>query len=278
MVAPPISALDKNACASYGGLVPGHNHGRYLPLVSGLEMSFFLVRIIEDSPITVVGPLRPSFPFVGTSLPLIDASSASAITASDKGPYLVRGKPLVLKLMPNFFDFIKPDKSLASIWVRFPSLRLECWSSSCLFKIAKVIGNPMRCNDPITIMSRLSFARIFCTKCQLSGHTSNAYLNNSTSTEAHPSPGMTKKMYVSPSGSLEDMALKGSILSSPHVASLSCHQDSGNVIDDPSAIDDPPQDASLIQSKRPYMTRSKSLFIPSDTLISVVNIASRRPS
>ncbi|KAL3598276.1 hypothetical protein D5086_006194 [Populus alba] len=154
MVASPISALDKNARASYGGLVPGHNHGRYLPLVSGLEMSFFL----------------------------------------------------------------------------------------------------------------------------LSRHTSNAYLNKSTSTEAHPSPGMTKKMYVSPSGSLEDMALKGSILSSPHVASLSCHQDSGNVIDDPSVINDPPQDASLIQSKRPYMTRSKSLFIPFDTLISVVNIASRRPS
>nr|TKS16333.1 hypothetical protein D5086_0000023810 [Populus alba] len=259
MVASPISALDKNARASYGGLVPGHNHGRYLPLVSGLEMSFFLVRIIEDSPITVVGPLRPSSSFIGTSLPLIDASSASAITASNKGPCLVRGKPLVLKPMPNFFDFIKPDKSLASIWVRFPSLWLECWSSSCLFKIAKVIGNPMRCNDPITIMSRLSFARvmieanllanlihfinisllngtnlkqrviyeylqIFCTKCQLSRHTSNAYLNKSTSTEAHPSPGMTKKMYVSPSGSLEDMALKGSILSSPHVASLSCHQ------------------------------------------------------
>ncbi|KAL9404012.1 hypothetical protein Peur_000984 [Populus x canadensis] len=46
---------------------------------------------------------------------------------------------------------------------------------------------------------------------------------------------------------------------------------------------DPPKDASLVQSKRVYMTRSKSLFapvlpIPSTTPLSVVDTASRKPS
>ena len=78
---------------------------------------------------------------------------------------------------------------------------------------------------------------------------------------------MTKRMHVSPSGSLEDVALEGSVPSSPPAASLPCPQvaeagsgdaviwgkkakllpkcsqyaqDFGNVVDDPSATDDPP--------------------------------------
>lgn len=87
------------------------------------------------------------------------------------------------------------------------------------------------------------------------------WLNNSTSTEAPPSPGMTKRMHVSPSGSLEDVALEGSVpsLPCPQVAEAGsgdavrwgkkakllpkCSQhaeDFGNVVDDPSATNDPP--------------------------------------
>jgi hypothetical protein len=55
-----------------------------------------------------------------------------------------------------------------------------------------------------------------------------------------------------------------------------------DVINDPSSIEDPPQDVSLVQSKRVYMTRSKSLFasilpIPSATSLDVVDTAGRRP-
>jgi len=55
-----------------------------------------------------------------------------------------------------------------------------------------------------------------------------------------------------------------------------------DVINDPSSTKDPPQDVSLVQSKRVYMTRSKSLFasvlpIPSATSLEVVDTAGRRP-
>jgi hypothetical protein len=55
-----------------------------------------------------------------------------------------------------------------------------------------------------------------------------------------------------------------------------------DVINDPSSTEDPPQDVSLVQSKRVYMSRSKSLFasvlpIPSATSLEMVDTASRRP-
>jgi hypothetical protein len=55
-----------------------------------------------------------------------------------------------------------------------------------------------------------------------------------------------------------------------------------DVINDPYSTEDPPQDVSLVQSKRVYMTRSKSLFasvlpIPSAISLDVVDTTSRRP-
>jgi hypothetical protein len=88
------------------------------------------------------------------------SSKADMVKVLYKGPYSVQGKPLVLKPMPTFSYFSKPDMSFASIWVHFPNLPLECWSSSCLFKIVKAIGNPLRCDDHTNTMSRLSFSRV----------------------------------------------------------------------------------------------------------------------
>ncbi|KAJ6932433.1 hypothetical protein NC651_008005 [Populus alba x Populus x berolinensis] len=244
MVAPSISALNENVPAGYRGLVPGHNHGPW-------RSSPPYFRVWNES--LCVMPLKPLLLPVGFQEVLYVA-------------YLLHRCHFVLYL-----------------------------------QIAKAIGNPMRYDDPTTTMSWLYFARvmievnlsadlihfikislldgtnlkqrviyeylqIFCTKCHLFGHTRIASLNNSTSTEAHPNPGMTKKMHVAEAGSGDAVRWRGKYA-----------LDSGNVIDDPSTTDDPPQDTSLLQSKRPYMSRSKRLLILSDTLISVVNIAGKRP-
>jgi hypothetical protein len=77
------------------------------------------------------------------------------------GPYFVFGRPFILKVMPEFFDFTAIDMMHMPIWVRFPNLPLKCWSSICLFKIASMIGKPVHCDSPTASMTRLSDARIF---------------------------------------------------------------------------------------------------------------------
>ena len=40
------------------------------------------------------------------------------------GPYDFFGRPLILKIMPDFFDFQSPDMTTMPTWVRFPNLPL----------------------------------------------------------------------------------------------------------------------------------------------------------
>ncbi|KAJ6288914.1 hypothetical protein OIU76_024818 [Salix suchowensis] len=40
------------------------------------------------------------------------------------GPYLVYGQPLILKSMPEFFDFSTADMSIVSVWIKLPNLPL----------------------------------------------------------------------------------------------------------------------------------------------------------
>ncbi|KAL9376616.1 hypothetical protein Peur_030736 [Populus x canadensis] len=92
----------------------------------------------------------------------------------------------------------------------------------------------------------------------VSSGSSNACLNNSSSTVVPPSLEKAKRQHVSSSGSLEDMAPIG-----------------------PSLIASCPQVAKAVagsESKRVYMTKSKSLFalvlpIPSATPLDVVDTA-----
>jgi hypothetical protein len=76
------------------------------------------------------------------------------------GPYYVFGRPLILKVMPDFFDFTSPDMTKMPTWVRFPNLPLRCWTPLCLSKLASVIGKPIHYDDPTTNMIRLSYARV----------------------------------------------------------------------------------------------------------------------
>ena len=76
------------------------------------------------------------------------------------GPYLVYGRPLVLRPMTKFFDFSCEEMSRVPVWVKFPSLPLCCWSPICLSKIASVIGKPIQCDQLTSNLSRMSYARV----------------------------------------------------------------------------------------------------------------------
>ncbi|KAL0300491.1 UNVERIFIED_CONTAM: hypothetical protein Scaly_3045000 [Sesamum calycinum] len=44
-----------------------------------------------------------------------------------EGPYFIYGRPLLLKPMPDCFEFKEDDISLTPVWATLPSLPLECW-------------------------------------------------------------------------------------------------------------------------------------------------------
>jgi hypothetical protein len=77
------------------------------------------------------------------------------------GPYLVYGRPLILRLMIEYFDFSHEEMSRVPVWVKFLNLPLKCWSSpTCLSKIASVLGKPIQCDKLTSNLSRLSYARV----------------------------------------------------------------------------------------------------------------------
>jgi len=76
------------------------------------------------------------------------------------GPYLVYGRPLIIKAMPEYFDFGTIEMSCVLVWVMFPNLPLKCWSLRCLCKIANKLGKPIQSDQLTFNISRISYARV----------------------------------------------------------------------------------------------------------------------
>ncbi|KAK4390170.1 putative ribonuclease H protein [Sesamum angolense] len=75
-------------------------------------------------------------------------------------PYFVYGKPLLLKTMPDCFEFKEDDISLTPVWATRPSLPLECWHPNALGKIGSRLGIPIAMDSLTMKMERVSYARI----------------------------------------------------------------------------------------------------------------------
>ncbi|XP_022880390.1 uncharacterized protein LOC111397618 [Olea europaea var. sylvestris] len=75
------------------------------------------------------------------------------------GPYLVYGRPLMLKVMPSYFDFDDKDVSTLPIWINLLGLPLEFWNTSALGKIVSKVGKPISTDKVTTTRGRLSYAR-----------------------------------------------------------------------------------------------------------------------
>ncbi|KAK4416776.1 hypothetical protein Salat_2503100 [Sesamum alatum] len=76
------------------------------------------------------------------------------------GPYFVYGRPLLLKNMPDCFEFKDDDISVTPVWAIFPSLPLECWHQNALGKIGSRLGTPIAMDSLTMSMERVSYARI----------------------------------------------------------------------------------------------------------------------
>jgi hypothetical protein len=71
------------------------------------------------------------------------ANEEDKLNVLSGGPYLVYGRPLILRAMPEYFDFSSSNMHTVPVWVKFPNLPFKCWSLKCLSKIASVLGKPI---------------------------------------------------------------------------------------------------------------------------------------
>ncbi|XP_022878006.1 uncharacterized protein LOC111395991 [Olea europaea var. sylvestris] len=75
------------------------------------------------------------------------------------GPHLVYGRPLILKVMPRYFDFNDKDVSTMPVWINLPGLPLEFWNTNALGKIVSKVGKPISTDKVTASRGRLSYAR-----------------------------------------------------------------------------------------------------------------------
>lgn len=76
------------------------------------------------------------------------------------GPYLIFGRPLMLKCMPSCFEFDDHELLNLPIWITLPGLPLECWNATVLSKIASRIGKPITTDEMTELKKRVSYARV----------------------------------------------------------------------------------------------------------------------
>ncbi|KAJ6323972.1 hypothetical protein OIU76_011301 [Salix suchowensis] len=76
------------------------------------------------------------------------------------GPYLVYGRPLILRSMSEYFDFSSSEMTQVPVWIKFPNLPLKYWTPRCLSKLASVLGKPIQCDKLTATKERVSYARV----------------------------------------------------------------------------------------------------------------------
>lgn len=76
------------------------------------------------------------------------------------GPYMIYGRPLILKHMQPLFEFGACTASVIPTWILLPGLPIDLWNSKVLDKICSRVGVPL-CTDRMTgLKERISYARV----------------------------------------------------------------------------------------------------------------------
>ncbi|XP_019257861.1 PREDICTED: uncharacterized protein LOC109236096 [Nicotiana attenuata] len=75
-------------------------------------------------------------------------------------PYTFNNRPMILKVWEPDFQMCKESTKNISVWVNFPGLPIQYWTTKNLGRIASSIGNPI-CTDKLTAQeARVSYARM----------------------------------------------------------------------------------------------------------------------
>ncbi|GFP90795.1 hypothetical protein PHJA_001223400 [Phtheirospermum japonicum] len=76
------------------------------------------------------------------------------------GPYVIYGRPLLLKVIPSCFEFDDAEVSMMPVWVTLLGLPLDCWTQNALYKIGRKIGRPLATDEVTSNKERIAFARL----------------------------------------------------------------------------------------------------------------------
>lgn len=87
-------------------------------------------------------------------------SDADKSAVLHNGPYVFNNRPVVIKPWTPAFNFHKEILTHVPLWVRFPNLPLNCWTSGSLSRICSVLGAPLCADSCTTNQLRISFARV----------------------------------------------------------------------------------------------------------------------
>ncbi|GFZ07107.1 hypothetical protein Acr_19g0000440 [Actinidia rufa] len=96
------------------------------------------------------------------------------------GLYMVFGRPLLLKVLPDYFNFNYEELSCFPIWIQFKNLPLELWRENPLSKIYSKIGKPVYTDKLTGKQERISFARVLVEAdvAKLVSHTMEIIMTN----------------------------------------------------------------------------------------------------
>ncbi|XP_056687533.1 uncharacterized protein [Spinacia oleracea] len=92
--------------------------------------------------------------------PLIQNGRKDKNAVLADGPHLFFGKPMIIKPWKASFDFCEESLRVIPIWVKFPNLPLNCWSTDSLSRIGSSLGVPLFADACTTQQDRISFARL----------------------------------------------------------------------------------------------------------------------
>nr|DAD37308.1 TPA_asm: hypothetical protein HUJ06_007949 [Nelumbo nucifera] len=82
------------------------------------------------------------------------------------GPWMVKGKYLVLVAWKPGFNPLRAKLEVAGLWIRLPGLPIECWSRDDLEIILRDVGEVLKLDDDTMKMSRTLYTIV----CESGSH------------------------------------------------------------------------------------------------------------
>ena len=87
------------------------------------------------------------------------SSKEDLATVLENGPYIIYGRPLLLKTMPRYFGFGYEAISCFPVWVQLRHVPYDLWHPNVFGKICSMIGRPIHMDKLTSKKERVTFAR-----------------------------------------------------------------------------------------------------------------------
>ncbi|KAK1265419.1 hypothetical protein QJS04_geneDACA014350 [Acorus gramineus] len=76
------------------------------------------------------------------------------------GPWSMDNRPFVIQRWSRNSKLEFERLSSIPVWIKFPNLPLHFWSTTCIGRIASLVGTPLYLDSPTALKTRTAFARV----------------------------------------------------------------------------------------------------------------------